>query len=75
MSRAKPEGRTQLVGYAYGQGLVRSLEEGRKTEMELLRRMVTLHREAIANQNRQMKIDDASIARQLDTTATTAEKE
>jgi hypothetical protein len=71
----KPEGRTQLVGYAYQQGLVKTMNEGRKMPLETLRSVVTLHREAIARKNKQWKIDDASIARQLDTTATTAEKE
>jgi hypothetical protein len=61
MTTPKVEGRTQLVGYAYRNGLVPSLSAGRAMDLEQLRRVVTLHREATANQP--------------DTTATTAEKE
>ena len=38
----KPEGRTQLVGYAVAHGLAR-VTEARKMDLEHLRRVVTLH--------------------------------
>ncbi len=47
----KPEGRTQLVAYAYQQGLA-TISEARKTDLELLRRIVTVHREVAAVLNR-----------------------
>lgn len=66
MSRAKPEGRTQLVGYAVAHGLAKATE-ARKTDLELLRRIVTVHREVAAVLNRTTKDTEPS--------ATTAEKE
>jgi hypothetical protein len=47
----KPEGRTQLVGYAVAHGLAKATE-ARKTDLELLRRIVTVHREVAAVLNR-----------------------
>jgi hypothetical protein len=61
----KPEGRTQLVGYAVAHGLAKATE-ARKMDLEHLRRVVDLHRLAIRNRNK---------LEQIDTTATTAEKE
>lgn len=73
--KPKPEGRTQLVGYAHMHGLVARISEARAMDLEALRRIVELHREATAKKNKQWGIDDASIASQLDTAATNAEKE
>jgi len=44
---AKVEGRTQLVGYAYRHGLVKTLSEGRKMGLEDLRRAVEAHRNQV----------------------------
>lgn len=46
----RPEGRTQLVGYAVQHGLVKA-GAARKMELERLRDMVTQHRFMIARQN------------------------
>jgi len=73
--KPKLEGRTQLVGYAVRNRLAETTNQARKMDLELLRRVVALHRKAIANQNHQWGIDDKSIAEQLDTAATNAEKE
>ena len=40
----KVEGRTQLVGYAHRNGLVKTLGEARKMNLELLRLAVADHR-------------------------------
>lgn len=58
----RKEGRTQLVGYAYAHGLAKSTTEARKMDLEHLRRVVELHRKAVAAQNKRDGIDDASIA-------------
>ena len=50
--KPKVEGRTQLVGYAYGHGLVQKIGEARKMDLEALRRIVELHRQAVAAQNK-----------------------
>jgi hypothetical protein len=66
VSRVKPEGRTQLVGYAVARGLAKATE-ARTMDLEHLRRVVDLHRLAIRNRNKLEQISEPS--------ATTAEKE
>lgn len=58
---AKVEGRTQLVGYACAHGLAKSTTEARQMPLEQLRRIVELHRKAVAAQNKRDGIDDASM--------------
>lgn len=65
---AKIEGRTQLVGYAVMHRLVETTTKARQMPLENLRRVVELHRKAVAAQNKKDGIDDAS-------TATTAKGE
>lgn len=58
---AKVEGRTQLVGYAVMHRLVETNTKARQMPLEHLRRVVELHREAVAAQNKRDGIDDASM--------------
>lgn len=58
---AKVEGRTQLVGYAVMHRLVETNTKARQMPPEHLRRVVELHREAVAAQNKRDGIDDASM--------------
>lgn len=67
-AKPKLEGRTQLVGYAHGHGLVKRISEARVMDLEALRRIVALHRETVAK-------TVAKKNKQLDTAATNAEKE
>lgn len=48
----KIEGRTQLVGYAHRNRLVEKIGEARKMDLETLRGIVELHRQAVAAQNK-----------------------
>lgn len=65
MTKIKLEGRTQLASYAVQNRLVETITEARKTDLDHLRRVVTLHRQMISNQTKPIET----------TTATTAEKE
>lgn len=62
MTKPKIEGRTQLVGYAITHRLVENISTARKMDLEQLRRVVELHRTAVAAQNKKDGIDDASMA-------------
>lgn len=62
VTKPKIEGRTQLVGYAITHRLVENISTARKMDLEQLRRVVELHRTAVAAQNKKDGIDDASMA-------------